>query len=48
MSVASDEQAVDFMNDSPYGLTASIWTTDNARANELVELKGTHAAAYVC
>ncbi|CEO99016.1 hypothetical protein PBRA_007130 [Plasmodiophora brassicae] len=35
MSVASDEQAVDFMNDSPYGLTASIWTTDNARANEL-------------
>ncbi|KAJ6571885.1 succinate semialdehyde dehydrogenase [Mycena capillaripes] len=29
--VASDEEAVKLMNDSPYGLTASIWT--NAQAN---------------
>ncbi len=28
MPVASDEQAVARMNDSRYGLTASIWTTD--------------------
>ncbi|KAJ7125874.1 succinate semialdehyde dehydrogenase [Mycena filopes] len=29
--VASDDEAVTLMNDSPYGLTASIWT--NAQAN---------------
>jgi acyl-CoA reductase-like NAD-dependent aldehyde dehydrogenase len=28
MKVASDEQALDLMNDSPYGLTAAIWTQD--------------------
>ncbi|MEJ2060639.1 MAG: aldehyde dehydrogenase family protein [Gammaproteobacteria bacterium] len=28
MPVESDEQAVELMNDSPYGLTASIWTAD--------------------
>jgi acyl-CoA reductase-like NAD-dependent aldehyde dehydrogenase len=28
MPVASDEQAIELMNDSRYGLTASIWTAD--------------------
>ena len=28
MSVENDEQAIKLMNDSRYGLTASIWTTD--------------------
>ncbi|MEM9930615.1 MAG: aldehyde dehydrogenase family protein [Bacteroidota bacterium] len=32
MPVKSDEEAVQFMNDSKYGLTASIWTTDVERA----------------
>jgi len=32
MSVDSDEQAIELMNDSPYGLTASIWTTDQESA----------------
>ncbi|HHY48392.1 MAG TPA: aldehyde dehydrogenase family protein, partial [Alphaproteobacteria bacterium] len=28
MKVADDEEAITLMNDSPYGLTASIWTAD--------------------
>lgn len=30
--VSSDDEAIHLMNDSPYGLTASIWTADAARA----------------
>ena len=32
MAVQDDEQAVRLMNDSPFGLTASVWTTDDAAA----------------
>ena len=32
MKVRSDDDAVALMNDSPYGLTASIWTQDEAAA----------------
>lgn len=32
MKVQSDEQALELMNDSPYGLTASLWTQDPERA----------------
>jgi len=28
MKVKSDEEAIRLMNDSPYGLTAAIWTQD--------------------
>jgi acyl-CoA reductase-like NAD-dependent aldehyde dehydrogenase len=28
MAVRDDEEAIELMNDSPYGLTASIWTVD--------------------
>lgn len=35
MKVKSDEEAVKLMNDSPYGLTASLWTTDGKKAEEL-------------
>ncbi len=32
MKVGSDEEAIQLMNDSNYGLTASIWTEDRERA----------------
>ncbi|MFT5152502.1 MAG: acyl-CoA reductase-like NAD-dependent aldehyde dehydrogenase, partial [Planctomycetota bacterium] len=33
--VSSDEQALQRMNDSAFGLTASVWTTDSDRAEAL-------------
>ena len=35
MKVAGDAEAVELMNDSEYGLTASIWTQDRDAAREL-------------
>jgi acyl-CoA reductase-like NAD-dependent aldehyde dehydrogenase len=35
MKARDDDEAVTLMNDSPYGLTASIWTRDAERAAEL-------------
>jgi acyl-CoA reductase-like NAD-dependent aldehyde dehydrogenase len=35
MKVRDDEEAIGLMNDSPYGLTASIWTTDMGRAAKI-------------
>ncbi|MBT7581620.1 MAG: aldehyde dehydrogenase family protein [Kordiimonadaceae bacterium] len=35
MKVSSDDQAIELMNDSIYGLTASIWTKNTAVAAEL-------------
>lgn len=35
MPVSSDEQAVELMNDSPFGLTASIWTKDEEAAQSI-------------
>jgi acyl-CoA reductase-like NAD-dependent aldehyde dehydrogenase len=35
MKVRDDEEAIQLMNDSPYGLTASVWTTDLDRAAEI-------------
>jgi acyl-CoA reductase-like NAD-dependent aldehyde dehydrogenase len=35
MPVSGDEEAMRLMNDSPYGLTASIWTSDLRAAERL-------------
>ena len=35
MSVESDEQAVQLMNDSEFGLTASVWTRDIQAAQQI-------------
>jgi acyl-CoA reductase-like NAD-dependent aldehyde dehydrogenase len=37
MRVKDDEEAIRLMNDSPYGLTASIWTKDIAAAQSIGE-----------
>ena len=35
MKVANDDEAIRLMNDFPYGLTASIWTTDRDAAERI-------------
>jgi acyl-CoA reductase-like NAD-dependent aldehyde dehydrogenase len=35
MKVVSDEEAIRLMNDSPYGLTAGIWTSDLEAAERI-------------
>lgn len=37
MKVKSDEEAIKWMNDSEFGLTASIWTKDTKKGEELAE-----------
>ena len=37
MPVANDEEAVALMNDSEFGLTASLWTENVARAEKIAD-----------
>jgi acyl-CoA reductase-like NAD-dependent aldehyde dehydrogenase len=36
-AVDSDEQAVELMNDSPYGLTAAVWSNNQERAHRIAK-----------
>ncbi|HOD16965.1 MAG TPA: aldehyde dehydrogenase family protein, partial [Spirochaetota bacterium] len=38
MKTKSDEEAIALMNDSPYGLTASVWTSDVEAALRIGDL----------
>lgn len=44
MKVASDEEAIALMNDSRYGLTASVWTSDTEAAISIGDLVSTGTA----
>lgn len=37
MRVGNDDDAIKAMNDSEFGLTASIWTKDTSKGEELAE-----------
>jgi len=37
MKVSSDKEAIKLMNDSPYGLTASIWTSSNSDFLDMID-----------
>jgi len=37
MKVKSDKEAIKLMNDSQFGLTASIWTKDTEKGHQLAE-----------
>ncbi len=41
MPVRHDEEAIDLMNDSKYGLTASVWTSDLNKGQSLAKLVNT-------
>jgi acyl-CoA reductase-like NAD-dependent aldehyde dehydrogenase len=37
MKVSNDEEAIDLMRDSEYGLTASVYSIDQKRAEQILE-----------
>ncbi|HEY4104374.1 MAG TPA: aldehyde dehydrogenase family protein, partial [Polyangiaceae bacterium] len=48
MKVGSDEQGLELMNDTEYGLTASVYTRDRARAEGLLEQVEAGSAYWNC
>jgi acyl-CoA reductase-like NAD-dependent aldehyde dehydrogenase len=48
MAVESDEQALELMNDTDYGLTSSVYTTDRARAEAMLEKLDSGSVYWNC
>ncbi len=48
MRVGSDDEAVALMNDTPYGLTAAVYTPDRARAERLLARLNVGTAYWNC
>jgi acyl-CoA reductase-like NAD-dependent aldehyde dehydrogenase len=48
MSVESDEQAVQLMNDTSYGLTAAVFSSDENRARNILEQMNTGTVYWNC
>jgi acyl-CoA reductase-like NAD-dependent aldehyde dehydrogenase len=48
MQVSSDEQALELMNDTDYGLTAAVYTRDRARAERLLGAVPVGSAYWNC
>jgi acyl-CoA reductase-like NAD-dependent aldehyde dehydrogenase len=46
--VANDEEAVELMNDTEYGLTAGVYTPDEARAKEILARVRSGSAYWNC
>jgi acyl-CoA reductase-like NAD-dependent aldehyde dehydrogenase len=48
MSVSNDEEAAALMNDTEYGLTASVYTTSEKRANKILAQVNSGSAYWNC
>lgn len=48
MKVRNDEEAVDLMNDTEYGLTASVYSTGRERAEKILSMLDTGTAYWNC
>ena len=48
MKVKSDEEAIQLMQDTEYGLTASVYSSDKARAEEILQQIDTGSGYWNC
>jgi len=48
MKVKNDEEAIGYMQDTEYGLTASVYTTDKARAEKILHQVDTGSGYWNC
>jgi acyl-CoA reductase-like NAD-dependent aldehyde dehydrogenase len=48
MKVSNDEEAITLMQDTPYGLTAGVYSTSRTRALEILEQMNTGSAYWNC
>jgi acyl-CoA reductase-like NAD-dependent aldehyde dehydrogenase len=48
MKVANDEEAIQLMSDTVYGLTASVYSSDQQRAEQILSRMNTGTAYWNC